>query len=153
MYFEKGLNYAEIERNTGHNYRTIKKYIEVENFNLNQSKESSSPKSDLIRPYIQEILKSDKVGYFRSNLFVPEPVVDDLAKYNLSLLTLCAKNNQRPHYEKVGSTIKALFQLDIPLMGKTAKVPFDYEKLEPRRVNKQGYITNDGCYYSSHLNT
>ena len=60
MYFEKGLNYAEIERNTGHNYRTIKKYIEMENFNLNQSKESSSSKSDIIRPYVQKILKSDK---------------------------------------------------------------------------------------------
>lgn len=89
-----------------------------------------------------------KVGYFGSNLFVPEPVVDDLAKYNLSLLTFCAKDNQRPHYEKMGSTIEALFQLEIPLIRKTTKVPFDYGKLEKRLVNKQGYITNDGCHYS-----
>lgn len=323
MYFEKGLTYAEIERRTGHNYRTIKKYVEMEDFNPKQSKKTSSPKSDLIRPYVREILKADKekkkkfrhtakriyerlkkeypdkcliaertmrrlvkeereklynasechlnlkhpggeaqvdfgeiyileqgvmkkayelvisfpksnagfcqivrsetmealcdglinifnfigvvpnkiwfdqmaaacirkkdeqgnpvaterfsrfalhygfepvfcnpysghekgnverkVGYFRSNLFVPEPVIDDLVKYNLNLLTLCAKDNQRPHYEKIGYTMESLFQLEIPLMKKTTKVPFDYGKLEKRRVNKQGYITNDGCYYS-----
>ena len=33
MYFEKGLSYTEIENRTGHNYRTIKKYIELEDFN------------------------------------------------------------------------------------------------------------------------
>src|SRR5690606_25331777 len=55
---------------------------------------------------------------------------------------------QRPHYEKMGSTIEALFQLEIPLIRKTTKVPFDYGKLEKRLVNKQGYITNDGCHYS-----
>ena len=323
MYFAKGLTYAEIERGTGHNYRTIKKYIEMEDFNLNRDKESSSPKSDLIRPYVREILKSDKdkkkkyrhtakriyerlkeehpdkcliaertmrrlvkeereklynisdchlnlnhpggeaqvdfgeiyiieqgvmkkahelvisfpksnagfcqivrsetmealceglinifnfigvvpnkiwfdqmaaacirqkdeqgkaiaterfsrfalhygfepifcnpysghekgnverkVGYFRSNFFVPEPVVEELTKYNLNLLTLCAKDNQRAHYEQTGYTIESLFQLEVPLMKQTTKVEFDYGKLEKRRVNKQGYISNDGCYYS-----
>ena len=60
MYFEKGLNYTQIENSTGHNYRTIKKYIEKEDFNEVPKVESSSPKSDLIRPYVQEILKADK---------------------------------------------------------------------------------------------
>lgn len=33
MYFQKGLSYAKIENRIGHNYRTIKKYIELEDFN------------------------------------------------------------------------------------------------------------------------
>lgn len=323
MYFEKGLTYTEIEKNTGHNYRTIKKYIELEDFNIPQSRKSPSPKSDLIRPYVREILKSDKdkrkkyrhtakriyerlkaehpdkclisdrtmrrlvkeereklynqaechlnlehpggeaqvdfgevyiveqgimkkahelvisfprsnagfcqitrsetmealcdglinifnfigvvpkkiwfdqmaaacirkknehgepmpterfarfalhygfkpvfcnpnsgnekgnvenkVGYFRSNFFVPEPVIDNLEDYNVKLLTLCAEDNLRPHYEQTGYTIEALFQKEIPLMGKITAIPYDYGKIEKRRVNKQGYISNDGCYYS-----
>ncbi|WP_350343968.1 hypothetical protein PRVXT_000333 [Proteinivorax tanatarense] len=60
MYFEKGLSYSEIERRTGHNYRTIKKYLEKEDFNVKPKKKSGPTKSDLIRPYVREILEEDK---------------------------------------------------------------------------------------------
>jgi hypothetical protein len=33
-------------------------------------------------------------------------------------------------------------------MGKITAIPYDYGKIEKRRVNKQGYISNDGCYCS-----
>ena len=33
LYFDKGKTLKEIERGTGHNYRTIKKYIDQDDFN------------------------------------------------------------------------------------------------------------------------
>lgn len=323
MYFEKGLSYAEIENRTGHNYRTIKKYIELEDFNIPPKVKNTSPKSDLIRPYVQEILKADKdkrkkyrhtakriyeilkekhpdkcliaertmrrlvkeereklynaepchlalthpggeaqvdfgeiyileqgvmkkahelvlsfpysnagfcqvttsetmealceglinifdyvgtvpskiwfdqmaaacirkkdelgnpiptenflrfaqhygfepvfcnpnsghekgnvekkVGYFRDNLFIPEPIVNDLNAYNKELLGKCANDNKRPHYLKTGYTITSLFEQEMKLMAQTTKVPYDYSRFEKRRVNKQGYISFETCHYS-----
>lgn len=323
LFFEKGLSYIEIENATGHNYRTIKKYIEKEDFNKVPHEKVKENKSDLIRPYVKEILEADKdkrkkfrqtakriyailkkahpdkciisertmrrivqeerqrlynktecylkldhpggeaqvdfgdiyiieqgamklahelvvsfpnsnagfcqitrsetmealceglanifnyigvvpkkiwfdqmaaacirkkdengqpvlterfarfalhhsfeavfcnvnsgnekgsvekkVGYFRNNFFIPELVITDLDEYNAELLTLCSEDNLRPHYAKTGYSIESLFQQEMPLMTPVTKVPFDYAKLEKRRVNKQGYITNDNCYYS-----
>lgn len=323
MYFVKGLSYTEIETRTGHNYRTIKKYIELEDFNIPSKVKVASPKSDLIRPYVQEILKTDKdkrkkyrhtakrifellkekhpdkcliaertmrrlvkeereklyniapchlalnhpggeaqvdfgeiyildqgvmkkahelvlsfpnsnagfcqvtrsetmealceglssifdytgvvpnkiwfdqmaaacirkkdeqgkpvltegflrfalhygfeaifcnpnsghekgnvekkVGYFRDNLFIPEPIINDLGAYNEELLIRCTRDNLRPHYLKTGYTIETLFQKETLLMSAVTKAPYDYGKFEKRRVNKQGYICHDGCHYS-----
>ena len=33
MYFEKGMNYAEISKATGFDVKTVKKYIQMEDFN------------------------------------------------------------------------------------------------------------------------
>jgi DNA-binding CsgD family transcriptional regulator len=33
MFFEKGMSYAEIARTTGHDVKTVKKYIAMDDFN------------------------------------------------------------------------------------------------------------------------
>lgn len=60
LYFDKGKSFTEIEKATGHNYRTIKKYVEQEDFNESLIKKSTQTKSDLIRPFVREILLEDK---------------------------------------------------------------------------------------------
>lgn len=42
LFFDKGKSITEIQKATGHNYRTIKKYIEQENFS---ESERMKPKS------------------------------------------------------------------------------------------------------------
>ncbi|WP_353893678.1 IS21 family transposase [Proteinivorax hydrogeniformans] len=88
-----------------------------------------------------------KVGYFRKNLFVPEPEISDLEKYNFDLLNRCSEDNQRSHYKEPG-TINEIFIKETELMKTTTKIDFDYGKFEKRRVNKLGYIINDHCSYS-----
>ena len=60
LYFDKGKSLSEIENATGHNYRTVKKYINCDDFNEVKSKKTHDSKSDLIRPFVREILLSDK---------------------------------------------------------------------------------------------
>lgn len=60
MYFDKGFSLKEIQRRTGHNYRTIKKYIVKEDFNPLLKKEVRQTRSDLIRPHVVKILLQDK---------------------------------------------------------------------------------------------
>jgi hypothetical protein len=60
LYYDKGKSVSEIENATGHNYRTIKKYIDCDDFNEIKSKKFIDTKSDLIRPFVREVLISDK---------------------------------------------------------------------------------------------
>ncbi len=60
LYFDKGKSISEIENATGHNYRTIKKYIDCDDFNEVKSKKIVDSKADLIRPFVKEVLISDK---------------------------------------------------------------------------------------------
>jgi len=61
LFFDKGKSITEIQKATGHNYRTIKKYIGQEDFNESERIKSKSTKSDIIRPYVREILEQDKL--------------------------------------------------------------------------------------------
>ena len=60
LYFDKGKSITEIEKATGHNYRTIKKFIECEDFNEVPKIKTRKTKSDLIRPFVRSILEEDK---------------------------------------------------------------------------------------------
>lgn len=59
LYFNKGLSISEVQRRTGHDRATIKKYIEKEDFNEEIEKSTRISKSDLIRPYVRKILEED----------------------------------------------------------------------------------------------
>lgn len=62
MYFEKGMNYADISRATGHDVKTIKKYLEKNDFNYPPPKEKKKRPSKL-DPYkgdIDEWLENDQ---------------------------------------------------------------------------------------------
>ena len=60
MYFDKGLSVSEIERRTTHSRNTIEKYIELEDFNEPHAKRMKNNKSDLVRPFVRQILLDDK---------------------------------------------------------------------------------------------
>ncbi len=58
LYYEKGKNYAEIARATGHNHRTIKKYIEKTDFRETPRKVKRTNRSDYLRSHIRECLQA-----------------------------------------------------------------------------------------------
>ena len=60
MYFDKGLSVSDIERRTTHSRNTIEKYIELEDFNEPHAKRMKNNKSDLVRPFVRQILLDDK---------------------------------------------------------------------------------------------
>ena len=62
MFFEKGMNYSDISRATGHDVKSIKKYLEKDDFNYPPPKEKKKRPSKL-DPYkrdIDEWLENDK---------------------------------------------------------------------------------------------
>lgn len=60
MYFDKGLSVSEIEKRTTHSRNTINKYINLEDFNDKPYTRKKERKSDLIRPFVRQILLDDK---------------------------------------------------------------------------------------------
>ena len=60
LYYDKGKSVSEIENATGHNYRTIKKYIDCNDFSEVKTKKSLETKADLIRPFVRGVLTTDK---------------------------------------------------------------------------------------------
>ncbi len=63
MFFEKGMNYAEIARITGHDVKTVKKYIAMDDFNEPPPKtvRKRGSKLDRFKPEIDRWLKTDKI--------------------------------------------------------------------------------------------
>ena len=60
LYFLEGESYTEISRKTGYNYRTIKKYIEMEDFSPDYHMAKRPNKTDILRPIIFNWLTEDK---------------------------------------------------------------------------------------------
>ena len=62
LFFEKGLTYAEIARTTGHDVKTVKKYIMMGNFNepLPKPRQVRGSKLDVYKSQIDEWLEQDK---------------------------------------------------------------------------------------------
>lgn len=90
----------------------------------------------------------NKVGYFRNNLFIPEPVIDDLDKYNEDLLFRCDKDNERVHYKHKPLTQNAILEKEKALMHDFNSISFDYSKEDKYRVYKNGHIKVDSNEYS-----
>ncbi|SHF05603.1 hypothetical protein SAMN02746064_01771, partial [Alkalibacter saccharofermentans DSM 14828] len=53
LYFLEGKTYAQISGMTGKNYRTVKRYIEMDDFNEQKHKASRPNKTDELRPIIR----------------------------------------------------------------------------------------------------
>ncbi|HCX64843.1 MAG TPA: IS21 family transposase [Eubacteriaceae bacterium] len=90
----------------------------------------------------------NKVGYFRNNLFIPEPIIDDLDKYNEDLLKRCDADNNRQHYKLKPLTQNAIFDKEKDLMHELNPIVFDYAKEGKYRVYKNGHIKVDSNEYS-----
>ncbi len=60
LYFREGKTYSEICTMTGKNYRTIKKYVDMNDFNPKHHKAERPNKSDPLRPIIVKWLNEDQ---------------------------------------------------------------------------------------------
>lgn len=60
LYFSEGKTYAEINQITGRNYRTIKKYVLQEDFNLTTHQVLRPNRSEVLRPIIHQWLQEDQ---------------------------------------------------------------------------------------------
>lgn len=90
----------------------------------------------------------NKVGYFRNNLFIPEPVVHDIEAFNLKLLKDCDEDNEREHYKYKPKTIASLFSKEKEYMHGLNNIGFDYSREVQHRVYKNGHIKESGNEYS-----
>ena len=80
LFYDKGKTLAEIERATGHNYRTIRKYVEQEDFNAPPKRNLRANTSDYLRPYIRECLEAYKSMKAKHQLNKAETIYRHLTK-------------------------------------------------------------------------
>ena len=89
-----------------------------------------------------------KIGYTRRNLFVPEPVFDDMEIYNRQLLDLHALKAEEAHYKKL-LPIKELFKQDAAALLPLPKKPFDVCRYEYLKADGYGKIRLDAKHFYS----
>ena len=90
----------------------------------------------------------NKVGFFRHNLFVPPPVMDDLVAANLPLLTQSEAHWTQAHYKK-GQTLRALFADDQAAFRALPPKPFAPYRYTRVRTTRQGTFCLDGVHWYS----
>ncbi len=90
----------------------------------------------------------NKVGYFRNNLFIPEPTLHNIDEFNEDLLKRCDKDNKREHYKYKPETIEALFMQEKDLMHARNPTAYDCPRETKHHVYKNGHIKVDGSEYS-----
>lgn len=89
-----------------------------------------------------------KVGFIRTNLFVPLPNVMNIYSYNKTLLKRCDELAKRQHWKR-GEVERELFVEDqFALIGLPAK-SFDVVRYVKAKANKQGKISVDGPHHYS----
>jgi transposase len=89
-----------------------------------------------------------KVGYVRSNLFVPVPYVDDLPIFNRRLLEQGQKLMQKPHYKKQLAE-EELFSVDRAALLPLPRQRFNVCRYEYVRADGYGKVCLDGKHYYS----
>lgn len=89
-----------------------------------------------------------KVGYTRSNLFVPIPRFDDIEEYNRRLLPQHEKKAAEPHYKK-GEIISTLFEEDRRALLPLPTKGFNVCRYEWLNADGYGKVCLDGKHYYS----
>ena len=89
-----------------------------------------------------------KVGYIRSNLFVPVPYVDELPIFNRRLLDQGQQLMQKPHYKKQLPE-QELFAADQEALLPLPRQRFNVCRYEYARADGYGKICLDGKHYYS----
>ena len=90
----------------------------------------------------------NKVGYFRNNLFIPEPQVHHLDKFNKELLVRCDKDNARAHYKHKPETIQMLLDREKEHMHTVNAKAYDHARETINHVYKNGHIKVNSNEYS-----
>lgn len=74
LFFDKGKTIKEIEKATGHNYRTIRKYLDQKDFNETPKQVKRRNRSDYLRPHIRESLAAFKELRQKHQLYTAEAI-------------------------------------------------------------------------------
>ncbi len=137
LYYLEGKNFADICKMTGKNYRTVKKYVEKEDFNENPHKAKRPNKSDVLRPIINKWLSEDKSRH-RKQRHTAKRIYDRLKEEYPNLLKVSERTIRRivkEEKEKVYGTDNAYLKLEHP--GGEAQVDFgSFEAYENETLKK-----------------
>jgi len=89
-----------------------------------------------------------KVGYTRSNLFVPIPRIADIQDYNNQLLDAHKTKAAEPHYKK-GLLIRDLFEEDQSAFSPLPRTEFNVCRYEWVKADGYGKVCLEGKHYYS----
>jgi len=90
----------------------------------------------------------NKIGYTRRNLFVPEPVFDDIQAFNRELLERHREKAEEMHYKKL-LPIKDLFETDKQSLLPLPRARFDACRYEYLKTDGYGKIHLDARHHYS----
>ena len=124
LYYCEGKSYTDIVKMTGRNYRTIKKYIEMEDFNEKTHKAKRPNNSDALRPIIREWLNEDKARHHKQR-HTAKRIYDRLKSEHGEILKVSDRTVRRivkEEKEKVYGSSDAYLLLKHP--GGEAQVDF-----------------------------
>lgn len=124
LYFREGKTITEIRSMTGKNYRTVKKYIEMDDFNEKSHKAKRPNKSDVLRPIIREWLIEDKARH-RKQRHTATRIFERLSEEHSDILEVSARTVRtlvREERENIFGGNKAYLRLEHP--GGEAQVDF-----------------------------
>lgn len=137
LYHVEGLRYSEIVKQTNCNYRTVKKYIEKEDYNENNHKVQRKKRSDSIRPIVREILLEDlerhpKQRHTATRIYarLSEEYPDKLKVSERTVRTVVKEEKQKVYGNK-----KAYLNLQHP--GAEAQIDFGMVKVYEDGVLKK----------------
>ncbi|NMA30291.1 MAG: IS21 family transposase, partial [Candidatus Methanofastidiosa archaeon] len=120
----EGKTYSDICKMTGRNYRTIKKYIEMDDFNEKAHKAQRPNKSDVLRPIINKWLTEDKSRHHKQR-HTAKRIYDRLKEEYPDILEVSdrtVRNIVREEKEKIYGSDNAHLLLEHP--GGEAQVDF-----------------------------
>jgi len=124
IYFAEGKSISEICKMTGRNYRTIKKYIETEDFNESEHKAKRPNKSDILRPIIRKWLLEDRARHHKQR-HTAKVIYKRLKKEHPDILDVSERTVRtivKEEKEKIYGSKKAYLLLNHP--GGEAQVDF-----------------------------
>ena len=137
LFFLEGKTYSEISKMTGKNYRTIKKYIELDDFNQRHHRGKRPNKSDVLRPIINRWLTEDKSRHHKQR-HTAKRIYDRLKEEHADILRVSertVRNIVKEERAKVFGSGSAYLLLDHP--GGEAQVDFgSFEAYENRSIRK-----------------
>lgn len=88
------------------------------------------------------------VKYIRNNFFIPEPVVNDLERFNESLWTMAEQDRGRPHYVKE-TPIADLFEEDKAQLLMLPNKAFEVSRYMRVKADSYGKVSIDQGLYST----
>lgn len=124
LYFSQGKTYAEICKMTGRNFRTVKKYVEKEDFNEKKHQAKKSNTTDALRPIITKWLEEDKSRHHKQR-HTAKRIYDRLKEEHSNLLQVGERRIRdlvKEEKEKIYNEDKAFLKLEHP--GGEAQVDF-----------------------------